>query len=213
MSRWIFNTMINPSIKAKILDSNVALYESPSRGARVVCQITDSPEVELGKAADGFVEVELADGSGGFIDGKVRIFRVKKLELRQDATALYGEPNPDGPVVATLAKGARIQTNNPAFDQNGVRWLQVTTDKGVSGFIRGNSRVTVLTKTNKPPSSKQAYNNIVLGGGILLLGVVVTVGSYSAVSRNGGPYLVAWGAILFGGIRLIRGLFQMTSAS
>jgi hypothetical protein len=128
--------------------------------------------------------------------------------LQQDATALYGEANSEGPVVVTLSKGARIQTKNQAFDQNGAKWLQVTTDRGVSGFILGNSRGSVVTTTKTTQSSKQAYNNIMLGGGIFLLGVVVTVGSYSAVSHSGGPYLVAWGAILFGGIRLIRGCFR-----
>ncbi len=44
-----------------------------------------------------------------------------------------------------------------------------------------------------------------MGSVICLLGIVVTVGSYSSASA-GGSYVVAWGAIIFGGVRLFRGL-------
>tara|TARA_B100000609_G_C17140062_1_gene395040 strand:- start:472 stop:840 length:369 start_codon:yes stop_codon:yes gene_type:complete len=38
-------------------------------------------------------------------------------------------------------------------------------------------------------------------------GIVVTVGTMSTAS-GGGTYVVAWGAILFGGIQFVRGLIQ-----
>jgi len=52
--------------------------------------------------------------------------------------------------------------------------------------------------------------SMVIGGLICLVGIVVTVVSYSAASSSsrGGSYVVAWGAILFGGIRFFKGLFQ-----
>lgn len=61
------------------------------------------------------------------------------------------------------------------------------------------------------------YNKIVRGGGnlnmwmggiICLLGTVMTVGSFMAASEGGGRYIIAWGAILFGGIQFFRGLSQ-----
>ncbi len=43
-----------------------------------------------------------------------------------------------------------------------------------------------------------------LGAIICLVGILITVATYSA-SSGGGTYVVAWGAILFGAIRFIKG--------
>jgi hypothetical protein len=48
--------------------------------------------------------------------------------------------------------------------------------------------------------------NIIVGGLICLVGIVVTVGTYMAASSEGGTYTIAWGAILFGGLQFFRGL-------
>jgi hypothetical protein len=45
-----------------------------------------------------------------------------------------------------------------------------------------------------------------IGLAICAVGIVVTVGSYYSAAAGGGRYLVAWGAILFGAIRFLRGL-------
>lgn len=58
----------------------------------------------------------------------------------------------------------------------------------------------------------EAGRNIVVGGLWCVGGIVVTALTYSA-SSGGGRYVVAWGAILFGGIQLIRGLIQLGSRS
>jgi hypothetical protein len=51
----------------------------------------------------------------------------------------------------------------------------------------------------------------IVGSVILAIGVIVTIGSYSA-AEGGGTYLLAWGAILFGAIGLLRGLYQIGRA-
>lgn len=49
--------------------------------------------------------------------------------------------------------------------------------------------------------------NMMIGGIVCLIGVAVTLGTYSSAAP-GGSYLIAWGAILYGGIQFIRGLFE-----
>ena len=49
--------------------------------------------------------------------------------------------------------------------------------------------------------------NMWIGGAICLLGLVVIIGSLMA-SREGGGYIIAYGAILWGGIQFFRGLAQ-----
>lgn len=48
-------------------------------------------------------------------------------------------------------------------------------------------------------------SNIGIGLFLIVIGVIVTAVSYSAAA-GGGRYVVAWGAILVGVIRLVRGL-------
>jgi hypothetical protein len=45
-----------------------------------------------------------------------------------------------------------------------------------------------------------------------IAGLVITIGSYAAVSDSGGHYLICWGAVVFGGIQLIRGVINHSSA-
>jgi hypothetical protein len=51
------------------------------------------------------------------------------------------------------------------------------------------------------------HQNRVQGAIWLIGGVVVTVGTYASAAP-GGTYVVAWGAILFGIVKLIRGVGQ-----
>ena len=54
-----------------------------------------------------------------------------------------------------------------------------------------------------------------MGGIFCVIGTVVTVASYAAASGSseGGSYVVAWGAILFGGIQALRGVGEIVSGS
>ena len=57
--------------------------------------------------------------------------------------------------------------------------------------------------------------NLIVGGIFCVIGTVVTVASYAAASGSseGGSYVVAWGAILFGGIQALRGVGEIVSGS
>lgn len=58
-----------------------------------------------------------------------------------------------------------------------------------------------------------ARKNMLVGGIWLVLGIVVTAGTYAAASNGGGTYVVTWGAIVFGGIQFLKGVFQFIGAS
>ncbi len=51
------------------------------------------------------------------------------------------------------------------------------------------------------------YKKMMLVGiGFAVVGVIITVATYSAASRSGGTYFVWWGAVVFGIYDFIRGL-------
>jgi len=55
-----------------------------------------------------------------------------------------------------------------------------------------------------------AHNDIVLGAVICAAGVLFTAITYSA-AKGGGTYVVAWGAIVFGAIRMFKGMANLDS--
>lgn len=57
---------------------------------------------------------------------------------------------------------------------------------------------------------KSAGKNIGFGLLWFVGGALVTLATYSSASSGGGKYIVAWGAILFGGIQALMGLFQLS---
>ena len=57
-------------------------------------------------------------------------------------------------------------------------------------------------------SREEAKKNILVGALWCGGGLAVTAITYSAAA-GGGAYVVTWGAVIFGGIQLLRGLGQM----
>jgi len=55
-----------------------------------------------------------------------------------------------------------------------------------------------------PPS--QRNNNLIFGALLIVIGVVITTVTYDSASREGGTYIVAWGPIAVGVVRVIKGL-------
>ncbi len=73
---------------------------------------------------------------------------------------------------------------------------------------------TVVSNLNDMKSKAvrgAATKNMLIGGLICAVGTVITVWSYTAAANNaqGGSYVVAWGAIIFGAIQFFRGVAQL----
>ena len=48
--------------------------------------------------------------------------------------------------------------------------------------------------------------DIVLGSILLVVGLLITVGTYNSASQSGGTYFIAYGPMIVGVIRLFKGL-------
>ena len=58
---------------------------------------------------------------------------------------------------------------------------------------------------------KRAMRQIMIGLAMLVIGLVVTVATYSHASSSstGGTYIVAWGPIVFGALGAVRGFLLL----
>jgi hypothetical protein len=64
-----------------------------------------------------------------------------------------------------------------------------------------------LAAARNDVKKEEGQKNMLIGGLICLVGIVITAATYSSAA-GGGKYLVAWGAILFGAVRFFRGMSQ-----
>jgi hypothetical protein len=66
---------------------------------------------------------------------------------------------------------------------------------------------TLKIRADTRASSGDGMKNMLSGGIVCGLGLTITIGTY-LLAANGGIYVVAWGAILVGGIQFVRGLME-----
>jgi hypothetical protein len=103
-----------------------------------------------------------------------------------------------------LQRGALVRADGES------EWMRldeaVKLDVGAPGRrSSGASSAAVEAEANASAMREQKQRDVVIGALICLAGVVITFVSYSSASGGGGRYVVAWGAIVFGAIRMFRG--------
>ncbi len=222
--------------KVKFFDDPVTWYSTPTKtgessliAGQPIAEITsgstgfmsgfklssvDRSRAEKARDANPFIEVLLADGRRGFVEKEARIIKVKQMVLRQVQTALHESASIDSPVIATLNRGETVLhfgTDPAVKSADGTVWLPVTAPEGRRGFILGDSKVEI-SKPRIETEPIDGAKNLLIGGIICAVGIGVTAVTYSSASSGGGTYVVAWGAMLFGGIRFVWGLLQMSGA-
>jgi hypothetical protein len=84
-------------------------------------------------------------------------------------------------------------------------------DKGLE-----NETATIVVRNLREARAKvfreAGQKNMLIGGAVCVIGLVVTIGTMAAADA-GGKFILAWGAIIFGAIQFFRGLYQMSQAS
>lgn len=55
----------------------------------------------------------------------------------------------------------------------------------------------------------QASGQIAFGAILVAVGIIVTIVTYGSASQGGGTYIIAYGPIIFGVIRMVRGLASL----
>lgn len=195
-------------MKIKILQENAPFYPQPDPNSGPVRTLSHGEVGELGEvkkvAGKQWVEMTLLDGSKGYVPGETRIFSLIQATLNRK-TPLYGTA--EASVVKMELPKRSLVNFQDLVERDGKQWIYVQDEAGNQGYIAGNTSITRKTVLTK----KTGINNMLIGGAFFVVGLIVTIGSYSA-SSSGGTYYLCWGAIIFGAIQFIQGLIQYLTA-
>lgn len=199
---------------ARLVDAQATLYAEPHRTSAAIADLPSGEELwitdQLTSEGETWVAVALPDERDGYLPSGTRIERCPVVELAADA-ALRAEPSEDSAVLVTYGLGASLWVLGEVVRDERT-WLKVSDSDGRIGFI---PMETQLEDTSAESAAQavmaRGKRNMVVGGLWCGGGLVVTLYTYAAVS-GGGTYVVAWGAILFGGIQFLKGMVQQLGA-
>ena len=150
-----------------------------------------------------WVKVKVATtGQEGYLRGDSRIFSIKLVSLLQNNAKVYNAPSMNSFPKTELKKNDKFYMLEVVKEED-KSWVKIRDLKGSEGFIEGNTKIKQRPIINKNTGKK----NMLYGTLWFVGGLVVTVGTLSAAS-GGGTYIIAWGALLFGGIQFVQGLIQ-----
>jgi uncharacterized protein YgiM (DUF1202 family) len=199
-------------MQARVLDASTPVYENPDSLLASIAELHEGDELTIVKTESGnkWVQITLADNRTGYIAGATKIYRIKTVSLLQDAP-VRAEANGSAAIETTLYKGNTLQLIG-TVDGPDQKWVKIRYNNGLTGFILPETKIKEQTINSQYGryGSRSGKSNMILGGVICIIGIVVTVGTYSAASSGGGSYYVAWGAIVFGGYRFVTGIIQVS---
>jgi len=195
-------------MKARVLDVQVIVYSDKDPNSAQVAGLTAGNEIELGEVAKNkglkWVAVTLPKGQRGYIKGDVKVFVFSRLSLLQKEADFKEQPFAMSLVKRKLTRGEQFDRLD-VVESDGRQWVKIRDLQGIEGYI--DSKTRVMEKSTRPPLS--AGKNMLYGAIWCIGGIVVTAATYSSASSRGGTYIVAWGAIAFGGFQFLKGLFQL----
>jgi hypothetical protein len=116
------------------------------------------------------------------------------------------QPTPEQVIQAVYNEAAYMMRNG----MTDYRIEQALIEKGIPADA-ARTVVSRLRSARSEAYRNEAYKQMAIGAVISIIGILVTWGTYSAAANNpgGGSYVVAWGAIIFGGWRFIRGMMML----
>ncbi len=206
--------MQTPLYMARLVGAQTTLYAEPYRTSAAIADLPSGEELwitdQLTSEGETWVAVALPGECCGYLPSGTRIERCPIVELAGDA-AIRAEPSEDSAVLVLYGFGARLWVLGDVM-QDGRTWLRVADGERRIGFMP----VETQLEDTSAESAAQALiakgkRDMVVGGLWCGGGIVVTLYTYAAAS-GGGTYVVAWGAILFGGIQFLRGVAHYLGA-
>ena len=222
-------------MKARIINQPARVYSKADLNSAWITELAVGSEVEVGNVIDqggkSWVGVTLSPGQYGYLRGNTPIFPLRPASLLQGNVPLYSGPSAESAVTAHLDQDTQFELTE-VVKQGNKNWAKIRLPSGSEGFIDGTTKVkfhdepdNTARSTGQPrrgtgqarrgaSSARRAaaMQAMLYGGGVCAVGILLTVLTYTFADYLGGTYVVTWGAILFGGLQFLRGVFLFVTA-
>ena len=196
-------------MKARVLDIQAAVYADKDPNSAQIAGLSAGTEIELGSAEKNkgikWVAATLPKGERGYIRGDVKVFVISRVSLLQKEADVRDQPFAMSLVKKKMARGEQFDRVDIVESDNR-KWVKIRDLQGQEGYIDGRTRIQERPGSQAPQSPAK---NMIVGAVWCIVGIVITAATYGAASRRGGTYVVAWGAIIFGGFQFLKGLLQL----
>lgn len=194
---------------AKIMDANVIVYNAARDRSLPVYRVDPGTSIKIAGLTTNYgkqwVQITLPNGTLGYIPGNTRVFQIRKAKLLQDEAMTYTEPSAVAPM-GTLKKGDKFHILDANLKQHDREWVKIRDTLSRELYIDGKTKVRVIQENRSEVGKKN------MGYGVLWFigGVIVTAISYSSAANSpaGGTYYIFGGAIFWGAIQFLNGLYQ-----
>jgi hypothetical protein len=196
-------------VKAILLDPHTALYAQPDTSSPVVTLLREGDEIAIGaikkKGGHTWATVTLPDTPQCYMQGTARIRRLREVRLLT-AFEARTEPSTEAPVLDRYPWGTTLIV----LEAGEQAWIKVRDGQGREAFLPATTALEDAGEVARAAAiAAVGKRNMIVGGIWCVGGTAVTIGTYTAAS-GGGTYVVAWGAIIFGGYQFLKGLGQYT---
>lgn len=189
-------------MKARLLETHATLYSEPDPASVPIGELSEGQEFEVTGTTTSngqtWAVVTLSDGSLGYAPGATKIYQLREVRLTEDV-GVYGEASAGARPLGRYPRGTLLLI----LDARDPIWIKVRTADGAEGFIPQGSGM--VDPRRAAAGVAAARRNMWVGGAWCAGGIAVTAYTYTAAS-GGGTYVVAWGAIIFGGFQFLKGL-------
>lgn len=162
----------------------------------------------IGPVAKGARRIQITrlDGKREYLPAGAKIFRIRGAVLKSKDTVMYSCPSKASNPIDTLRVGAQIVLVDTLTNSEGEKLLEIRDELGQTGYINASVKVEPFVAR-----SNSAGQEMLIGGVVCALGVVVTICTYAfaASSPHGGRFIIAYGPAIYGGIQFFRGYSRL----
>ncbi len=194
-----------------LVEEEIKVFAEPSDQTLSITSLKKGDEFELGKVSrkkkEVWVEVTLDSGQKGFITGETKIFVIKKVQFFADGIEAHETPAQESPVIKTYPKKTVVTAVGYESDE-GKGWVKIVDAEGLTGFVRGESKIRVYQEPSKENGKKQMFS----GGIFAVLAAVFYFFSLGNAQSTSNMSILIVAVFAFGLMQLVQGILEFNKA-
>lgn len=194
-----------------LVEDLVKVYAEASNQTLSITTLKKGEEIELGKVSrkkkEVWVEVTLDSGQTGFISGETKIFVIKKVQFFADNIEAHESPSNESAVIKTYPKKTIVTAVGYESDE-GKGWVKIIDAEGLTGYVRGESKIRVYQEATKENGKKQMFT----GGMFAFLAAAFYIFSISKGQTTSNMSILIVAVFAFGLMQLVQGFLEFNKA-